>query len=210
MRYLQTLMVSLCFVACVQADNNDIQPIKQPQESYEIELFPIKGALRGVDVEIAGKTHRFIFDTGGGVNIISPEVARAIGCKPFGRITGFRMNGQRLDFPQCEGVELSLSNLSVITNSAVFEISSLLPADWPKIDGLISLKTDVHDHDGKKVQLVPKVDLLLSDLEPITVDLAVMDIIYDGNLGTSFLEQVILIVDLPHKKAWMKALPKAD
>ncbi|MDB4949585.1 MAG: hypothetical protein JWM27_2234 [Gemmatimonadetes bacterium] len=61
-----------------------------------------------IDVQVGGKPFRFGFDTGGGLTLISPAVARAAGCTPWGRVTGFQMMGQRLDAPRCDSVSITI------------------------------------------------------------------------------------------------------
>ncbi len=44
-----------------------------------------------IDVTINGETMPFLFDTGGGATLVTPEFAAAIGCEPWGRWVGYRM-----------------------------------------------------------------------------------------------------------------------
>jgi len=84
-------------------------PPSQPATAAatEIPLRTLIGSrLITVDVEIGGKTLTFLLDTGGGVTIVSPETAALAGCTPFGRATGFRWNGERLDLPRCRSVPM--------------------------------------------------------------------------------------------------------
>src|SRR5688500_14374523 len=48
----------------------------------------MKTPLRTVTVSIGGREFPFLFDTGSGLTVISDEVAKLIGCEPFGRLTG--------------------------------------------------------------------------------------------------------------------------
>lgn len=48
-----------------------------------------------------------LLDTGGGATLITPEVARQIGCTPFGRDVGHRMTGEAAEFQRCEALALS-------------------------------------------------------------------------------------------------------
>lgn len=71
-----------------------------------IKIEPLRERLRTLRVTVNGQEGEFLFDTGGGATIISPDFAQRIGCKPWGRLTGFRMMGQRLDLPRCDDVRI--------------------------------------------------------------------------------------------------------
>ncbi|MDP6387276.1 MAG: hypothetical protein QGI93_13855 [Planctomycetota bacterium] len=52
------------------------------------------------------------------------------------------MSGQRIDFMRCEGIAMKVGPLELQSRSvAVMDIGSLLPPDWPPVDGMISLET---------------------------------------------------------------------
>jgi hypothetical protein len=93
-----------------------------------------------VHASINGQERSFLFDTGEGVSMISPDLAKAIGCKPWGQITGFRMTGQRIDTQRCDNVTFDMAGLSFRAPSAmVFDIMSFFPANAPRLDGSIGL-----------------------------------------------------------------------
>ena len=58
------------------ASNN---PVRLPLESYR------KGIA--ARVEVAGRERLFQLDTAGGLTVISPALAKEIGCQPWGSIT---------------------------------------------------------------------------------------------------------------------------
>ena len=96
--------------------------------------------LRTVQTTVAGQTSGFILDTGGGISVVSPALAEAAGCEPWGQITGFRLTGERLTMPRCDGLALNVDGVSLVSPSAgLFDLSPLLPPDAPRIDGLIAL-----------------------------------------------------------------------
>jgi len=78
-----------------------------------LELQPLRERLRTTRVEINGQAGDFLLDTGGGVTVISPGFAERIGCRPWGRITGFRMFGDRLDMQRCDGVSVAAQGLDL-------------------------------------------------------------------------------------------------
>src|SRR5262245_22142356 len=66
-------------------------------EPVELRLQPYAGPLRTLTGTLAGKESRFLFDTGGGATVLSLPAATAAGVVRFGRGTGFRHDGQRID-----------------------------------------------------------------------------------------------------------------
>lgn len=112
-----------------------------PSRSTEITLEKYMSNLRTVKTQIGSDTFSFIFDTGGGLTIITPELADKMGCTPFGRITVFRMTGERIDVQRCGEVKFDVNGIPILIEATIFDIMSLLPKDWPKIGGLLSLDT---------------------------------------------------------------------
>jgi predicted aspartyl protease len=110
-------------------------------KSSEIPLLPYAGKLKAIEVVIGEEKHRFLFDTAGGHTIITPEVAKKIGCTQFGNLTVFRMDGSVVHFKQCGELKLSIGDANIQIETAVFDLMSLFPSDFPKISGIISLHT---------------------------------------------------------------------
>ena len=75
-----------------------------------IPLEPYLRAQAIVHATVNGKSGTFLFDTGEGVTSVSPSFAKQINCRPWSRITGFRMSGERLDNTHCDNVTFTLSN----------------------------------------------------------------------------------------------------
>ena len=81
-----------------------------------------------------------LFDTGGGATLVTPDVARALGCTPFGRDVGHRMTGEAVEFQRCESLDVSSGTWRRrIEPVAVFDIGRLLPPELPKLDGVLAL-----------------------------------------------------------------------
>lgn len=110
-------------------------------EADFISLAPYVARLRKVEVFIDGKPHDFLFDTGGGYTLVSPEVQAASGCEPSGKLTGFRMSGERLDFQKCGGVEFRVGETTFNVEAGLFDINSLLPDTLPPLYGVLSMHT---------------------------------------------------------------------
>jgi hypothetical protein len=104
-----------------------------------LELRPYVGQLRTVDVVIAGRPARMLFDTGAGFTSVTPEFAAQIGCQPFGHVTGFRMDGERVAFQRCPEARLDLGARRVTLELGVFDLGAVLPEGLPHLDGVMGL-----------------------------------------------------------------------
>lgn len=106
-----------------------------------IELGDFMGRLRSIEVLVGGQRGTFLLDTGSGVSFATPQFAEKIGCKPWGQITGFRLSGERLDLPRCDGVALGLADGHTMgpVTIGVLDLKSLLPPDAPAADGSLAL-----------------------------------------------------------------------
>jgi hypothetical protein len=114
----------------------------EPARDTVIRLARYQGRLRIVRVHAGNRDWQFLFDTGGGSTLISPDVAASIGCMPRGSITGHRMNGDAIVTPSCAGSPLTIGGWKAPPQTVgVFDLMSLLPPDWPRLDGVISLRS---------------------------------------------------------------------
>lgn len=106
-----------------------------------IELGDFMGRLRSIEVVVGGQHGTFLLDTGGGVTFATPEFASKIGCKPWGRVTGFRLTGERLDLPRCDGVAIGLAGGKALAPATigVLDLKPLLPPGAPAADGSLAL-----------------------------------------------------------------------
>jgi len=124
----------LTFVVCSFAS---LAQAAEPVAAYRLEPYRKTVALRA---EIAGHAGLFAFDTAGGITLISPDLAAKSGCKPWGRLSGHRMMGDRLDMPRCDAVGLRLGEeryrLPVV---GVLDIAPLIAKDAAPVDGSIAL-----------------------------------------------------------------------
>lgn len=103
-------------------------------------LEPYRAGLVTACVEVGGAPRRWLFDTGAGMTMLSPRLADELGARPFGRMTGFRMSGERLDFPACDGVELAVGGVALGPRRVgVLDVGALMPPDWPQVDGVLAL-----------------------------------------------------------------------
>ena len=105
-----------------------------------LDLVALPGGALGLRGEVAGHAGLFLFDTGGGVTTVTPATAALSGCKPWGRITGFRATGERMDTPRCDNLRVSLGGQEFTAPTAsVLDVGSLVGPDMPSLSGLIAL-----------------------------------------------------------------------
>lgn len=103
----------------------------------QAKLSPWIQRLKTVDVLIDGKTAKMLFDSGGAVTLVSPAFAEKIGCKPYGRLTGFTMTGSTGHPKKCGMRDLQLGSYK--TRIDVLAGDGFAPPGAPEIDGIISL-----------------------------------------------------------------------
>ncbi|MGH7690647.1 MAG: aspartyl protease family protein, partial [Gemmatimonadaceae bacterium] len=107
-----------------------------------IALRPYAGtALRTVDVVVGQHTRPFLFDTGAGFTVLTPDAVADAGCTPFGEVVGFRADGQRLNMQRCGPVPLRLGGYETTEEIGVFDLNALLGKDAPPVGGLVGLSS---------------------------------------------------------------------
>jgi hypothetical protein len=132
------ILISSIFIACSTFESDE-KIIKDP---VEVSLNPYVGRLVTVNALVGDDSLKLLFDTGGGETFIGSDVARRLGCEPSGRSIGFRMNGERVESKYCHDIVISIGGVSFQhENIGVWNINSVLPEDFPPLDGILSLKT---------------------------------------------------------------------
>lgn len=136
------LLVALALAGCAtSAPSPDTEPSDASSAPREIALEPYLGKLRTVDVTVAGETLPFLFDTAGGVTLLTVESAERAGCQPFGRGVGFRHSGEPVTLERCRGVELTIAGHPTSDEEVgVWDLMALLQGA-PEVGGLVSLKS---------------------------------------------------------------------
>ena len=130
--FLRALVLVSCLSCCFGA--------YAAEHPVEIPLTAYLGAIPSLKVDIGGKPATFLLDTAGGLTVVTPGTVKALGCQPWGQMTGFRMRGDRIDVARCDNVHLSLPAVDLRVESAgVWDFSALLPKDAPPLAGSIAL-----------------------------------------------------------------------
>lgn len=118
----------------------------QPQV---IHLQRFRKALWKVHVTINGVPGDFLFDTGGGVTLLSKDYASKIDCRYWGRNTGYNMFGKRGDDAHCDDVQLVAGEVALTPVSVGrIDFTGQFPGDKAP-DGLLSLDA----FDGKVITI---------------------------------------------------------
>ena len=113
----------------------------RPEAVLKLEPYRKTVAIR---VSANGKPGLFTLDTAGGTTVVSPDYALAAGCKPWGRMVGFQMTGNRLEMPRCDDFGFTADGYQLrVPSAGVLDIAPLLAEDAAPIEG--SLALDVFD-----------------------------------------------------------------
>jgi len=131
-----------------------------PSPTAVIPLEPYLRAQAVVHAVVNGHPGTFMFDTGEGVTSFSPDFAEKIGCHPWGRISGFRMSGERLDNPHCDDVTFELSGQKFVAPVvSTVDIMKFLGPDVPQVDGAIGLDLFA----GRAITIVPRKSIVIEN-----------------------------------------------
>ena len=134
---LSILATLTCAAATVaHAQTSAPAPVPEPEAVITLEPWRTRWVLRA---EVAGATRRLLLDTGGGITLLSPAIAKAAGCTPWGRRTGYNMFGKRFEGPSCNGIALSVGGRRLVPAvTGLVRMAALNPAD-SALDGLAAL-----------------------------------------------------------------------
>lgn len=145
--FASAIIVQFVILSSITATGtNDKLPADKPQV---IKLQRFRKALWKVNVTVKGRSGDLLFDTGGGVTLLSNDLAKSIDCKFWGRTTGYNMFGERSEGPHCDNVSLTAGSVSLTpVNVGTIDFGDRFPGD-KNPDGLLSLDA----FDGKAITL---------------------------------------------------------
>lgn len=128
------------------------------QGAIVIRLEPYLRTQEVVHAVVGGQWGTFLFDTGQGISSFSPEFAHGIGCKPWGRITGFRMSGERVDAQHCDNITFELDGVSLHAPAVgVLDVMKFMGPNLPHLDGALGLDLFA----GHIITIVPRKSVTL-------------------------------------------------
>jgi hypothetical protein len=136
-----------------------------------------------LEVAVDGKdTGTWGFDTGGGIHVLSNKLFRQLQATPAGRLTGFQMDGNRLDFDVYQVASISIGpcreeNPYVVTWDLV---------DSFGIDGILSMK--------------------FFENQPVTLDFKNNRLVFETEEALSLLEEKGNVVGLETQRYRDKSL----
>jgi predicted aspartyl protease len=109
---------------------------------------PVAGwgpGLLAVPVHVAERDAVFVLDTGAGITSLDETYAREVGLRPWGRYSGHRMSGERLDLQRAEDVSLEIGGRTIRRESVgVLDFRRLLPAGTMPPSGILGLDALEH------------------------------------------------------------------
>ncbi|MBY4636005.1 hypothetical protein K5P26_02480 [Sphingopyxis sp. XHP0097] len=92
-----------------------------------------------IRVDFGGAERKLLFDTGAGLTLLHPDVLSAAKCELWGRVTGFRMFGQRGDGPRCNAMDIFVAGHPFRPPLlGAIELGTLNPAD-AELEGIAAL-----------------------------------------------------------------------
>lgn len=106
-----------------------------------IPLSSGSGHLRTIRVRVGRDTADYLFDTGGGVTVVSPQDSARLGCVVGGKGFGVRLTGEVLAGRKCANVALGIGPLTVTDDPGVMDLAKLLGPRAPAVRGQVSLKS---------------------------------------------------------------------
>ncbi len=166
MRRLVTALAGLLIIGAATA--------AQPLAVFKLESYRKTVALHAA---VNGHGGLFLLDTAGGITLLSPSFAKAIGCTPWGRLSGFQMMGQRLDGPRCDGIDFQVDGQVLHAPvTLVLDPAPLLAPDAAPVAGSIALdlfagKTITVDIPGRRLIIESPASLQqrIADAQPLPV-----------------------------------------
>ena len=133
-------VVAFCFLAL--ATSLAASPAMAAAGAAPVAVLKLEPYRKSVAVRVVanGKPGRFALDTAGGTTVVSPDYAAAAGCKPWGRMVGFQMSGNRLEMPRCDDFTFSVGGHVLKTPAAgVLDVTPFVAKDAEPLEGSLAL-----------------------------------------------------------------------
>jgi hypothetical protein len=145
-------LAGLCFLAACAGTTAEMG-VDESASRLSIPLEPYLRAQAIVHAGVNGQEGTFMFDTGEGVSSFSPAFAAKIGCRPWGRISGFRMSGERLDNAHCDNIAFEMAGRKFPAPVvSTVDIMKFMGPGVPPIDGALGLDLFA----GQIITIIPR------------------------------------------------------
>ncbi|TXH45245.1 MAG: hypothetical protein E6Q92_03600 [Burkholderiaceae bacterium] len=109
-------------------------------KSEPILLRRYRQGLWLVDVAFSDVKRTFLFDTGAGITVLTPDLASQLKLSPFGRLTAHRQSGERVDMPRVNIASISAGDVILHPRDVgVWDVNAQLPGNWPPLSGVLAL-----------------------------------------------------------------------
>lgn len=141
MRLFQIVLVGIFVAMAASATTLSASgEVPVPSDApFVITLQRYHKALWTVRVTVNGRPANLLFDSGGGMTMLSTRFAARSGCRYWGRVSGFDMFGHRIDTPRCDGAEITIGALALHPSMVGrFDAGERLDGDDAP-DGMLSL-----------------------------------------------------------------------
>ena len=146
-------------------------------QAVQLKLDPYANTgLRTVQVTVNGHRSPFLFDTGAGLTVLTPESAGYAGCTPFGLDTGFRDDGGKVTSSRCGPAALEIGRYRVDGEVAEFDLLKLLGKGAPPVGGIVGLEsfegralTIDLAHDRVTIETPRSLALRIGGMHPVNV-----------------------------------------
>lgn len=135
--HLKSSLRSSLLIAAICTSSIAAQSVA-PVAVIKLEPYQGNAYLPTIHASVDGHDAMFAFDSGEDITMITPELAQAIGCKPWGQVTGFQMNGGRIDAPRCDHIAFeSAGQKFAVPTVIVFDLMKKFKPDQPRLEGAL-------------------------------------------------------------------------
>jgi len=147
--------------------------------------------FRTLRVRVGHEMADYLFDTGGGVDVVAPADSAAAGCLPGGRAFGVRLTGEALTGRACANATLGVGPLTVTGDAGLMDLARMLGPRGPAVRGQLSLAAFAGRaitldlaHDRLVVETPASLAARVRGMTPVPVRLATGE---DGGHLTAFV-----------------------
>jgi len=128
-RALLTTFAATVFLPPAVSLAQQVIPLEQPVHDIE-----------ALSIRIDDHPGLYMFDSGLGTSAVTPTTARMIGCTPWGKVTGFRAIGERVDAERCNAATFDFGPFSQrMPQLSVLDLEKFMGPTGARFAGAIGL-----------------------------------------------------------------------